>query len=59
MIAKLGGRRFILSVMTLIICSVLLWFGKLTDPSYALIVMGTVGALIAAHTVQNIKAPPA
>lgn len=56
-IENIGGRRFALTVGCGAVCSVLLWFGKLTDPSFTLIIMGTVGAYIAANTTQKIKAP--
>lgn len=50
-----GGRRFFLSMFTLTVCAVLLWFAKLTDGSFCAITLATVGALIAGHTVENIK----
>lgn len=52
-----GGRRFLLTLGCGVACSVLLWFGKLTDASFTMIIMGTVGAYIAANTTQKIKAP--
>ena len=56
---SLGGRRFILTMLCGAMTSVLQFFGKL-DPAgstYALVIVGTVGAYIAGNTAQKIKAP--
>jgi cell division protein FtsW (lipid II flippase) len=53
---RAGGRRFVLAVFVFCICVVLLWCGKLSDASFAQITMASVVALIAGHTVENVKA---
>lgn len=62
LIEQSGGRRFIATVGAGVVTSALQWFGKL-DPSgttYAMVILGTVGAFITGNTVQKIKgAPPA
>lgn len=53
-----GGRRFILTMGAGITTSVLQYLGKL-DPAgstYALVVIGTVGAYITGNTYQKAKA---
>lgn len=53
-----GGRRFILTMGAGITTTLLQWFGKL-DPAgstYALVVIGTVGAYITGNTLQKTKA---
>lgn len=50
-----GGRRFFLSVMAGVVSSILLWYGKLTPDSYALIVIATVGAYIAGSAIEQIS----
>lgn len=50
-----GGRRFLLTVGCGAVCSVLLWFGKLSDPSFTTIILGTVAVYIAANTTQKVK----
>lgn len=52
-IESLGGRRFILAAASLAVCSLLLWFGKLSDGGFTAIVMATVGSYIAADTFQR------
>lgn len=55
-----GGRRFVLAMGAGITTSVLQWFGKL-DPAgntYMLVVIGTVGAYLAANTTQKVKGAP-
>lgn len=48
-----GGRRFLLCVGCSAVCSVLLWFGKLTDGNFTVIIMGTIGAYVAGDTFQR------
>ena len=48
-------NRFILCVGSASVCSVLLWFGKLTDSSFTFIIMGTVGAYVAGGVVERAK----
>lgn len=54
--ARLGGRRFILTVGCGVICSILLAWGKLTDASYTTIILGTVAVYISANTFQKRQA---
>lgn len=59
-IANLGGRRFLLTLGCGMATTLLQYLGKL-DPvgsTYALVVVGTVGAYITGNTVQKVKQPP-
>lgn len=52
-IESLGGRRFILAMVTLFVCSVLLGFKLLADGSFTAIILATVGAYIGAGTFEK------
>jgi len=51
----IGGRRFLLTLGSGTAASLLQWFGKLdaAGSTYALIVMGTVGAYIAGNVTET------
>lgn len=53
-----GGRRFALAWATLLITSALLWFGKLTDGSYAFVIVSVVGTVVGATTYQQTRTQP-
>lgn len=57
-LAKLGGRRFILAASTELFAVMLVWFAKIPPDAFVVLVLGTVGALIGAHTVENVKVKP-
>lgn len=47
------SRKLALVVGCGLICSFLIWHGKLTSDAYAMIILGTVGAYIAGNVVQK------
>lgn len=54
---KLGGRRFVLTCMTGIVCSGLLVDKDLTSEDFRWIIMATVAAYISGNTYEATKAP--
>jgi hypothetical protein len=60
-IEAIGGRRYLLVLLTGTSTTALQWAGKL-DPAgstYALVIVGIVGAYITGNTAQKINAPDA
>jgi hypothetical protein len=58
-ITAIGGRRYLLVLLTGAGTTALQWVGKL-DPAgstYALVIVGIVGAYITGNVAQKIKAP--
>jgi hypothetical protein len=53
---KLLSRKFIVSVLSLVSVSVLVWFGKIDDGVFATCLVATVGAYLAANVAQKVKA---
>ncbi len=50
-----GGQRYVLVLITTLLCSFLLWQDKLKSPDFALIECAVVGAYIAGRTYQKSK----
>jgi amino acid permease len=50
-----GGQRYVLVLLITVLCSFLLWQGKLTSADYALIIVSVVIAYITGRTYQNTK----
>lgn len=58
-IDDMGGKRFLLTLLSGIAATTLQWFGKL-DPagtSYAILIGATVAAFITGDTTEKVKAP--
>jgi hypothetical protein len=51
----LGGRKFTVSVLTLLSSSILCWFGKVDASTYSYVVVFTVGAFISGNVWQHIN----
>lgn len=54
-ISVLGGRRFLLSLGSGIVTTLLVWYGKIDGNIYRDVVLGTVGIYIAGNTFQKVK----
>jgi hypothetical protein len=61
-IDQLVSRKFLLASATLLLASVLVWFGHIEALLWRDVVIATVGAYIAGNVTQKVmttKAPPA
>lgn len=54
-ITSSGGRRFLLSVGCGIVCTFLVWFGKITPEIFRDVVIACVASYIIGNTYQKIK----
>jgi hypothetical protein len=48
-----GGRRFLLTVAAQVSCNVLVWWGKISDDVYSVVILATVAAYITGNVVQR------
>ena len=53
-----GGRRFLLVLGCGIVTTALVWFDKIDDATFATVILGTVGAYVAAGTWQKGQGLP-
>lgn len=52
-IIYLGGRKYILSLLSLISASLLVYFGKISDGVYSTVMVATVAAYISGNVYQK------
>lgn len=55
LIDKLGGRRFIISMLIGATTALLVYCAKISDTVYATVILGTIGAYITGNTYQKVK----
>lgn len=53
-----GGRRFLLTVLSGAGTFLLVWLGKISGEVYATVTIGTVAAYITGNTAQKMKNAP-
>lgn len=54
-IENLGGRRFIMSMLVGISCTVLTYLSKIDGGTYSIVILGSIGAYITGNTIQKVK----
>ncbi len=52
---KIGGRKFIISMLIGAASTILMWFAKIGDSAYTTIILGTVAAYITGNTYEKVK----
>lgn len=52
---KIGGRRFIVTVLTWAAVTILVYLGKIDNSTYSLVTLGTIGAFITGNVVESVK----
>jgi hypothetical protein len=55
MMASSGGRRFLVTVLSLVSAHTLAWYGKISGEAYGLVMVGVVAAFITGVVVQKVK----
>ena len=50
--AKLGGRRFLLAAGAGVVCTILVWFSKISDTVFGTVVVATVAAYITGNVAE-------
>ena len=50
-----GGQRYVLVLITLALCTFLLWHHRLTSPDFTMIVCTAIVAYISGRTYQKTK----
>ena len=51
----IGGRKFSLSLISIIFTSVLCWFSKIDPGVFSVVVVATIGAYTTGNVIQNLK----
>lgn len=47
------SRKFLLAVLSLVVCTVLVWLDEIDDGVFATVMVATVGAYLAANVAQK------
>lgn len=53
---KMGGRKYTLAIIIILLASALCWFAKISDSIYSLIVVTAITTFSAANVTQKITA---
>jgi len=56
--AKVGGRKFLLSFLSLVSATALTYFGNISDGVYSAVVIATIGAYITGNVAQKSALKP-
>lgn len=52
---KFLSRRWIMTMGCGVVCTALVWYGRISDEVFATVIIATVGAYIAGNSWQKVK----
>lgn len=57
-LARFGGRKFLFAMSTLMACSILVWFDKVTDSIFSTVMLATIAIFTAGNVYQKVASTP-
>ena len=55
LLQRVGGQKFILAMLVVILTTVLCWFSKIDAGIYSVVIVSVVGAFVAGDVILNIQ----
>lgn len=52
---RIGGQKFILSMVVIFLTTLLCWFSKIEEGIYSVVIVAVVGSFVAGDVIQNIQ----
>lgn len=52
---RIGGQKFILSMVVVFLTTLLCWFSKIEEGIYSVVIVAVVGSFVAGDVIQNIQ----
>lgn len=55
LLQRVGGQKFILSMVVVLLTTLLCWFSKIEPGIYSVVIVAVVGAFVAGDVIQSIQ----